>query len=140
MGLLSDGGVHSRMDHIFAMFDLVKAQGITNVFFHAFLDGRDTPPSSAIQYIKQLEEYLARIGIGKIATVSGRYYAMDRDKSWERVQKAYEAMVMGEGIRKYSAVEAVQQSYEHNRTDEFMLPTVILDRKTNKPHRDHPEQ
>ncbi len=133
MGLLSDGGVHSRLDHIFAMFDLVKAQGITNVFFHAFLDGRDTPPSSAIRYVKQLEDHLSKIGIGRIATLSGRYYAMDRDKRWERVQKAYEAMVMGEGIRKYSAVEAIEQSYEHNRTDEFILPTVILERKTNKP-------
>lgn len=132
MGLLSDGGVHSRLDHIFAMFDLAKAQGITNVFFHAFLDGRDTPPSSAILYVKQLEAYLEKIGIGKIATISGRYYAMDRDKRWERVQKAYEALVAGEGIRKYSAVEAVQQSYENNRTDEFMLPTVILDHGTNR--------
>ena len=132
MGLLSDGGVHSRMDHILAMFDLAKARGITNVFFHAFLDGRDTPPSSAIKYITQLEEYLAGIGIGRIASVSGRYYAMDRDKRWERIQKAYEALVMGEGIRKYSALEAVRQSYENNKTDEFMLPTVLLDRKTNK--------
>jgi len=132
MGLLSDGGVHSRLDHIFAMFDLVKAQGITRVFFHAFLDGRDTPPSSALNYIKQLEDHFEKIGIGKIATISGRYYAMDRDKRWERVQKAYETLVMGEGIRKYSAQEAVQQSYEHERTDEFLIPTVILDRKTNK--------
>jgi 2,3-bisphosphoglycerate-independent phosphoglycerate mutase len=133
MGLLSDGGVHSRLDHIFAMFDLVKAQGISNVFFHAFLDGRDTPPSSAIRYVKLLEDHLGRIGIGRIATLSGRYYAMDRDKRWERVQKAYEALVTGEGIRKYSAVEAIEQSYEHNRTDEFMLPTVLLDPATNKP-------
>jgi len=132
MGLLSDGGVHSRLDHIFAMFDLAKAQGITSVYFHAFLDGRDTPPSSAITYIKQLEAHLERIGIGKIATVSGRYYAMDRDKRWERVQKAYEALVMGEGIRKFSAVDAIEQSYEHQKTDEFMLPTVILDQRTNK--------
>jgi len=132
MGLLSDGGVHSRMDHIFAMFDLAKARGITNVFFHAFLDGRDTPPSSAIRFITQLEEYLAKIGIGRIATVSGRYYAMDRDKRWERVQKAYEALVMGEGIRKYSALDAVRQSYANKKTDEFVLPTVVLDRKTNK--------
>lgn len=132
MGLLSDGGVHSRMDHIFAMLDMVKDQGITQVFFHAFLDGRDTPPSSAIQYVKQLEEHLSKIGIGKIATVSGRYYAMDRDKRWERVQKAYEAIVSGEGIRKFSAVEAIQQSYEHERTDEFMLPAVIIDKKKNK--------
>jgi 2,3-bisphosphoglycerate-independent phosphoglycerate mutase len=133
MGLLSDGGVHSRFDHIFALFDMVKTQGITNVFFHAFLDGRDTPPSSAIEYITTLEEHFSKIGIGAIATVSGRYYSMDRDKRWERVQKAYEAMVMGEGIRKYSAVEAVKQSYEHNRTDEFMIPTVILEPKKNCP-------
>jgi 2,3-bisphosphoglycerate-independent phosphoglycerate mutase len=132
MGLLSDGGVHSRMDHIFALFDLVKARGITNVFFHAFLDGRDTPPSSALKYVTRLEDYFAKIGIGEIASVSGRYYAMDRDKRWERVQKAYEAMVMGEGIRKYSAVEAIQQSYEHNKTDEFVLPTSLLDPKTNR--------
>jgi 2,3-bisphosphoglycerate-independent phosphoglycerate mutase len=133
MALLSDGGVHSRLDHIFALFDLAKAQGLTDVFFHAFLDGRDTPPSSAIRYIKQLEEYFSVIGIGRIATVSGRYYAMDRDKHWERVEKAYEVMVMGEGIRKYTAVDAVQQSYENDRTDEFMIPTVLLDHKTNKP-------
>ena len=133
MGLLSDGGVHSRLDHIFALFDMVKAQGITNVYFHAFLDGRDTPPSSAIEFITMLEEHFAKIGIGAIATVSGRYYAMDRDKRWERVQKAYEAMVMGEGIRKYSAAEAVKQSYEHSRTDEFMIPTVLLKPKTNRP-------
>lgn len=133
MGLLSDGGVHSRLDHIFAMLDLAKARGITDVFFHAFLDGRDTPPSSAIKYVKQLEGHLARIGIGGIATVSGRYYAMDRDKRWERVQKAYEALVHGEGVRKYSAVDAVEQSYENSRTDEFMLPAVIIDQNTNRP-------
>jgi 2,3-bisphosphoglycerate-independent phosphoglycerate mutase len=133
MGLLSDGGVHSRLDHIFAMFDLVKARGITNVFFHAFLDGRDTPPSSAIQYIRQLEAHLAKIGIGRIATVSGRYYAMDRDKRWDRVHKAYEALVLGEGIGKYSAVDAVQQSYDNNRTDEFVIPTVLFDAGTNRP-------
>jgi 2,3-bisphosphoglycerate-independent phosphoglycerate mutase len=133
MGLVSDGGVHSRMDHIFAMLDMAKAQGVTDVFFHVFLDGRDTPPSSALQYVKQLEEHLAEIGIGRIASVSGRYYAMDRDKRWERVQKAYEAIVAGEGIRKSTAVEAIQQSYEHERTDEFMLPAVIIDKKTSKP-------
>src|SRR5512143_1506737 len=133
IGLLSDGGVHSRLDHILALFDMVKPQGITNVYFHAFLDGRDTPPSSAISFITTLEEHFSKIGIGSIATVSGRYYAMDRDKRWERVQKAYESMVMGEGIRKYSAVEAVQQSYEHSRTDEFVIPTVILKPKTNRP-------
>jgi 2,3-bisphosphoglycerate-independent phosphoglycerate mutase len=133
MGLLSDGGVHSRLDHIFAMFDLAKALGLTKVFFHAFLDGRDTPPSSALSYIAQLEKHLTKLGIGKIATVSGRYYAMDRDKRWERVQKAYETLVLGEGARNYSAADAVQQSYDQGKTDEFMLPTVVLDKTTNKP-------
>ncbi len=133
MGLLSDGGVHSRLDHIFAMFDMAKLNGVDKIFFHAFLDGRDTPPSSAQVYIAQLEDHLRKIGIGRIASVSGRYYAMDRDKRWERVQKAYDALVMGDGIRKYSAREAVQESYEHGRTDEFMLPAVLFDPKTNKP-------
>ena len=133
MGLLSDGGVHSHIDHIFAMFDLAKVHGLSRVFFHAFLDGRDTPPSSALGYISRLEQHLAKIGIGRIATVSGRYYAMDRDKRWERVQKAHEALTAGEGIRKFSAEEAVKDSYEHKRTDEFVLPTVILDRRNNAP-------
>lgn len=133
MGLLSDGGVHSHINHILAMFDMAKAQGLSRVFFHAFLDGRDTPPSSALEYIGQLEKHLAAIGIGRIATVSGRYYAMDRDKRWERVKKAYEALAMGEGIRMISAEDAVKDSYEHKRTDEFMLPTVILDPRSNAP-------
>lgn len=133
MGLLSDGGVHSRLDHIFAMFDMAKARGIKKVYFHAFLDGRDTPPSSAARYIAQLEDYLSEIGIGRIASVTGRYYAMDRDKRWERVQKAYEALVLGEGIRKFSALDAVKQNYDQKKTDEFVLPTVVLDQKTNKP-------
>jgi len=133
MGLLSDGGVHSHINHILAMFDMAKAQGLSRVYFHAFLDGRDTPPSSALGYIGQLEKHLAAIGIGRIASVSGRYYAMDRDKRWERVQKAYEALTMGEGIRKFSAMDAVKDSYEHKRTDEFMLPTVILDPRSNAP-------
>lgn len=132
MGLLSDGGVHSRLDHLFAMIDLAKRQGVADIFFHAFLDGRDTPPSSALAYIAQLEEHLRRTGIGRIASVSGRYYAMDRDKRWERVQKAYEAMVLGEGIRKYSAQDALRDSYEHGKTDEFVLPAVMLGRN-NRP-------
>ena len=131
LGLLSDGGVHSHLDHIRAMFDLAKTQGITQVVFHAFLDGRDTPPASALGYIRQLEHHFTKIGIGRIATVAGRYYAMDRDKRWERVQKAYEALVLGEGPRFPSAIEAVQDSYEHQRTDEFMLPSIIVDK-------DHP--
>jgi 2,3-bisphosphoglycerate-independent phosphoglycerate mutase len=133
MGLLSDGGVHSHMSHIMALFDMAKAQGLTRVLFHAFLDGRDTPPQSALGYIKQLEDHLSEIGIGRISTVSGRYYAMDRDKRWDRVQKAYEALVLGEGIRKYSAEDAVKDSYEHKRFDEFVLPAVILGKGTIRP-------
>lgn len=133
MGLLSDGGVHSRMEHIFAVMDMARSQGIEALFFHAFLDGRDTPPKSALTFIEAFDNHCRKIGIGKIATVSGRYYAMDRDKRWERVQKAYEAIVLGEGIRKFSAEDAVKQSYDNGRTDEFMIPAVILDQRTNRP-------
>jgi 2,3-bisphosphoglycerate-independent phosphoglycerate mutase len=133
MGLLSDGGVHSRMDHLFALFEMAKRVGLVNVFFHAFLDGRDTPPSSALAYIEQLEGHFAKTGVGRIASVSGRYYAMDRDKRWERIQKAYEAMVLAEGVRKSSATEAVTDSYRNGRTDEFMLPAVILDGESGRP-------
>lgn len=128
MGLLSDGGVHSHMDHLFAMFELARRRGVVNVVFHAFLDGRDTPPSSALGYVQKLEEHLAKLGVGRIASVSGRYYAMDRDKRWDRVQKAYEALVLGEGVRSASAIEAVKDSYDHQRTDEFMLPAVMTGR------------
>ncbi len=133
MGLLSDGGVHSHLDHIMAMFDLAKSRGVGKAVFHAFLDGRDTPPSSALGYLVRLQAHLARTGAGSIATVMGRYYAMDRDKRWERVQKAYDAMVLGEGIRKTSADDAVKGSYEHQRTDEFVLPAVITDPRTGLP-------
>lgn len=132
MGLVSVGGVHSRMDHLFAMIDLAKSRGLSNVFFHVFLDGRDTPPSSALAYVAALEEHFVKAGIGAIATVSGRYYAMDRDKRWERVHKAYEAMALGEGIRKFSAEEAIKMSYENGRTDEFMIPSVIVNPTTVK--------
>ncbi len=131
MGLLSDGGVHSRLDHLYAMLDLIKSQGIARVFFHVFLDGRDTPPSSALGYISELEARLA--GIGKIATVSGRYYAMDRDKRWDRVLKTYEAMVQGKGEGRFSATEAVQQSYADGITDEFLVPAVLLDKTSHTP-------
>jgi 2,3-bisphosphoglycerate-independent phosphoglycerate mutase len=133
MGLLSDGGVHSHIDHIRSCIDLAREQGIANVVFHAFLDGRDTPPSSALQYLRTLEGHLAAIGTGRIASVMGRYYAMDRDNRWERVQKAYEAMVLGSGVRMSSAEEAVRDSYAHKRTDEFMLPAVIVQQGNGEP-------
>lgn len=127
MGLLSDGGVHSHIDHVKALVKIAKDNGLEQVYVHGFLDGRDVPPSSARNYIVELENYMAEVGIGKIATISGRYYAMDRDKRWERVNLAYNALVKGQGEVASSAVEAVEISYKNNKTDEFVLPTVILE-------------
>ncbi|HEY4485568.1 MAG TPA: 2,3-bisphosphoglycerate-independent phosphoglycerate mutase, partial [Nitrospiria bacterium] len=127
MGLLSDGGVHSHMGHLITILELAKAQGLKKVAIHAFLDGRDTPPKSGIEYLAHLEQQIARIGLGRIATVSGRFYAMDRDTRWDRVQKAYDAMVLGEGASAPDAMKAVRDSYAANVTDEFMVPTVIQD-------------
>ena len=125
MGLVSPGGVHSHTEHLYGLIQLAKEFGVREVYIHAFLDGRDTPPASAREYINELEEVCRKKGIGRIATVSGRYYAMDRDKRWERVEKAYTAMVNGVGEEADSAVQAVQNSYTREIFDEFMLPTVI---------------
>ena len=127
MGLLSDGGVHSHINHLFGLLEMAKTAEIEEVYVHAILDGRDTPPRSALTYIKQLEEKMDEIGIGKIATVSGRYYAMDRDNRWDRTKKAYDAYVLGEGIEVSSAEEAVEKSYERGDNDEFVLPSVIIE-------------
>lgn len=127
MGLLSDGGVHSHLDHLFALLDLAKAHGVGQVFVHILLDGRDVPPASALEYIQQLEDKMADIQLGQIATVSGRYYTMDRDKRWERVEKGYRAMVAGEGPKACLAQEAVERAYDQKVTDEFVEPTVIVD-------------
>lgn len=127
MGLLSDGGVHSHISHLLALIDLARKIGLTKVYIHCFLDGRDVAPNSGIEYIKYLEEQLNNWGIGTIATVMGRYYAMDRDKRWERNQLAYEAMVSAEGVKAKSAVEAVQNSYSQEIYDEFVKPIVIVD-------------
>ncbi|GAA4744746.1 2,3-bisphosphoglycerate-independent phosphoglycerate mutase [Flavisolibacter ginsenosidimutans] len=124
LGLVSNGGVHSHINHLKALLDVCKEQGLTNVFIHAFTDGRDTDPKSGLGFITELEEH-TRQSTGKIATVSGRYYAMDRDNRWERVKLAYDAMVRGEGQKNRSATEAVAQSYQENITDEFIKPTVI---------------
>lgn len=126
-GLLSDGGVHSHIEHLFALVKLAKKEGLDNVYIHAFLDGRDTPPKSGIEYIRQLEAFLKEEAFGKIATVSGRYYAMDRDNRWERVEKAYSAIACGEGNYAASAKEAVEDSYLQSANDEFVLPTVIVE-------------
>jgi len=127
MGLLSDGGVHSHINHLFGLLEMAKTAGIEDVYVHAILDGRDTPPQSALTYIEQLENKMGKIGVGKIATISGRYYAMDRDNRWDRTKKAYDAYVLGEGIEVSSAEEAVKKSYERGDNDEFVLPSVVIE-------------
>ncbi|QDS37478.1 2,3-bisphosphoglycerate-independent phosphoglycerate mutase [Brevibacillus brevis] len=126
-GLLSDGGVHSHINHLFAMLELAKKQDFADVFIHGFLDGRDVSPDSAVGYIEQLQAKIAEIGVGRIATVQGRYYAMDRDKRWDRVEKAYRAMVYADAPAYRDPVQAVKESYEKSIMDEFVMPTVILD-------------
>ena len=125
MGLLSDGGVHSHQRHLYAILELAKRKGFEDVYVHCFLDGRDTPPASAENYILKLEEKMREKDLGKIATISGRFYAMDRDKRWQRIQKAYDAMVKGEGVKATSAVMAIEASYQKEVFDEFVEPTVI---------------
>ena len=125
-GLVSDGGVHSHNSHIYGLLELAKRQGLSKVYVHCFLDGRDTPPASGKDYVQELVDKMAEIGVGEVASVSGRYYAMDRDNRWDRVEKAYRALVMGEGVQADSAVQAVQQSYDKDETDEFVLPTVVM--------------
>ena len=126
-GLLSDGGVHSHITHLYGLLELAKKQGIENVYVHCFLDGRDTPPASGKGYVEALEAKMKEIGVGKVATVMGRYYAMDRDNRWDRVELAYKAMVNGEGVTADSATEAIQNSYDNDKTDEFVLPAVVMD-------------
>jgi 2,3-bisphosphoglycerate-independent phosphoglycerate mutase len=124
-GLLSDGGVHSHIEHLFALLKLAKQENMDRVYIHAFLDGRDVAPDSAVGYIQELQEKIKEYGVGRIATVQGRYYAMDRDKRWERTEKSYRAMVYAEGPSFTDPVEAVRESYERSVYDEFVMPTVI---------------
>ncbi|MVP01261.1 2,3-bisphosphoglycerate-independent phosphoglycerate mutase [Paenibacillus lutrae] len=125
-GLLSDGGVHSHIAHLFALLELAKNEGLDEVYIHAFLDGRDVAPDSAKNYMEQLQAKIAEVGIGKVATVQGRYYAMDRDKRWERTEKSYRAMVYGDGPRYTDPVQAITESYEKSVFDEFVMPAVIV--------------
>jgi 2,3-bisphosphoglycerate-independent phosphoglycerate mutase len=125
MGLLSPGGVHSHMEHLFGLLEMAKRNGLEKVYIHAFLDGRDEPPASAAEFMQTTCDKIAEIGVGKVATISGRYYAMDRDNAWDRVEKAYAAMVYGEGETGTEPVQAIKDSYAKEVTDEFMLPTVI---------------
>lgn len=127
MGLVSDGGVHSHINHLKALINICKEQGLQKVYIHAFTDGRDCDPKSGLQFIQELQQHLDSTGTGTIASISGRYYAMDRDKRWARVALAYNAMVKGEGQTATDAVDAVQTSYDNDITDEFILPTVIVD-------------
>ncbi|HLQ82842.1 MAG TPA: 2,3-bisphosphoglycerate-independent phosphoglycerate mutase [Pseudogracilibacillus sp.] len=128
-GLLSDGGVHSHINHLIALLQLAKNEGLTEVYIHPFLDGRDVGPQTAISYITTLQKAIDEIGVGTIASVSGRYYAMDRDKRWERVSKTYQAMVFGEGEKYTQAIEVVQASYANGIDDEFVVPAVISNDK-----------
>ena len=128
MGLLSDGGVHSHQRHLYGLLELAKRKGLdNNVFIHAFMDGRDTLPASGEGYIQELQEKMQEKGVGKIATIAGRYYAMDRDKRWDRVEKAYNAIVRGEGVLAKDPIQAIEESYQKEVFDEFVVPTVITD-------------
>ncbi len=125
MGLCSDGGVHSHIDHLYACLELAKRNGVGEVYVHCFMYGRDTSPTAGVRYLQQLEARMKQIGVGTIATVMGRYYAMDRDNRWDRVAAAYKAIVLGEGVAHPAAVQAAEESYANGKTDEFIPPTVI---------------
>ena len=125
LGLVSDGGVHSHIRHLFGLLEMAKRRDIEEVYVHCFLDGRDTPPASAESYIQELEEKMRKKGVGKIATVAGRFYGMDRDKRWNRIQKAYNAIVFGEGNKSSQVINAIESSYQKEVFDEFVEPTVI---------------
>lgn len=133
MGLLSNGGVHSHNTHMYAIVEIAKKKGVKNVYVHAFLDGRDVPPTSGKDFVEECANKLKEIGLGKIATVMGRYYAMDRDNRWDRVEKAYSAMVYGEGNKACCPVKVVEESYANDVTDEFVVPTVCEENATVKP-------
>jgi 2,3-bisphosphoglycerate-independent phosphoglycerate mutase len=126
-GLLSDGGVHSHIEHLFAILELCRREKFDRVFIHGFLDGRDVAPDSAVGYIEALQEKIRELGVGRIATIQGRYYAMDRDKRWERIEKAYRAMVYADAPHYTDPIKAVKESYEKSIMDEFVMPTAIVD-------------
>lgn len=130
-GLLSDGGVHSHIEHLYGLLELAKVNGLTKVYIHAFMDGRDTAPTSGKNFISELQSKIDEIGVGKIATISGRFYAMDRDKRWERVEKAYLALAMGEGEKTNNPLACIEEAYKNDITDEFIIPTVV--QENNKP-------
>lgn len=126
-GLMSDGGVHSHNTHVYGLLEMAKREGVDKVYVHCFLDGRDTAPTSGITFVKELEDKMKEIGVGKVASLSGRFYAMDRDNRWDRVEKAYQNLTLGNGVAATSATEALQASYDADTTDEFVLPTTIME-------------
>jgi 2,3-bisphosphoglycerate-independent phosphoglycerate mutase len=132
LGLASQGGVHSQLTHVYALLKMARQEGVEDVCVHCFTDGRDTPPNSGIQYLQEIQQKMQSLGVGRIASVSGRYYAMDRDKRWERIEKAFGAMVLGNGHKALDPIEAVRRSYEAGVTDEFIEPITIVDRR-NEP-------
>ena len=127
MGLLSDGGVHSHIEHLKGLIDFFKKNDFDRLYLHMFMDGRDTSPRNGIEYVKEIKGYIETVGIGQIASISGRYYAMDRDKRWDRVEKAYNALVYGKGEKADDPVEAMKKYYNEDITDEFIIPTVIVE-------------
>jgi 2,3-bisphosphoglycerate-independent phosphoglycerate mutase len=127
LGLLSDGGVHSHIKHLFALLAMCKSKGLQNVYVHCFMDGRDTPPSSGLGYMRQLVAEIKRLGCGEVATISGRFWGMDRDKRWDRVEKSWQALVEGKGTVATDPVQAVEEAYQRKETDEFITPTVLVD-------------
>ncbi|MFB3830175.1 MAG: 2,3-bisphosphoglycerate-independent phosphoglycerate mutase [Bryobacteraceae bacterium] len=130
MGLSSQGGVHSQLTHLYGLLEMARREGVSDVCVHCFMDGRDTPPESGAGYVEEVQRKLREIGVGRIASVIGRYYAMDRDKRWERVERAFRALVLGEGEKATDPVEAIRRSYERGVTDEFIEPVVIVDRRS----------
>ncbi|HEX4748916.1 MAG TPA: 2,3-bisphosphoglycerate-independent phosphoglycerate mutase [Bryobacteraceae bacterium] len=131
LGLCSDGGVHAQLTHLYALLEMSRKHGLKNVFVHCFMDGRDTPPESGAGYIAQLEHKMSELGVGRIASVSGRYFAMDRDKRWDRIERAFGAMVLANGTKFRSAAQAVRASYEKGITDEFIEPVTIVDERNH---------
>ena len=134
MGLLSDGGVHSHNGHLYGLLEMAKRMGLNEVYVHCFMDGRDVPPNSGKGFVEELEAKMKEIGIGKISSIMGRYYAMDRDNRWGRIEKAYDAMVNGKGVQCDSAAQAMQSSYDDNVTDEFVVPAVIKGGRQIRPN------
>src|SRR6266849_4330403 len=139
MGLLSDGGVHSMNTHLYALLEMAKREGVNDVSIHCFMDGRDTPPESGAGFLEQLQREIRRIGVGRIATLSGRYYAMDRDKRWDRIERAKAAMVDGVGEKATDPLMAAKRSYERGITDEFIEPVTIVDARQEPVCRIRPE-